>query len=112
MKTNLIVSVLIGFMLMTCKKNDDSDAEIGKGFEIYQTLNAYPYNPYMDYSKLDFDTISLLDTPILRYSDIKQYDTISHKLSLGISHDFLKIGSVGVFGGMFVVTIDKKPIYW
>ena len=65
----------------------------------------------MDYGTVDFDTILLLDTPILRYNDLKKYDTLTHKLTLGISHDSLKIGDASVYGRMFVVTIDQEPIY-
>ncbi|MCX7985344.1 MAG: hypothetical protein N2662_00195 [Bacteroidales bacterium] len=42
---------------------------------------------------------------------MKSYDTISNKLTLNISHDSLKIGDAGIYGRMFVVTVDKEPIY-
>jgi hypothetical protein len=97
---------------MSCEKNNDiNEVEIGKGFEIYLTVAPYSHNLYMDYSTVDFDTILLLDTPVLRYNDLKKYNIITHKLTLGISHDSLNIGDAGVYGRMFVVTIDKNPIY-
>jgi hypothetical protein len=59
---------------------------------------------------IDFGTILLSDTPILRYNDLKKYDTISHKLSLGISdHCFTNVDTIQM--QMFVVTINKEPIY-
>lgn len=112
MKTKLTIAVLIGLLIISCKKNnDDHNVEIGKGFEIYLTVIPYSHNLYMDYSTVDFDTILLSATPILRYNDLNKYDTITHKLTLGISHDSLNIGDAGVYGRMFVVTIDKTPIY-
>ena len=64
----------------------------------------------MDYSKTDFDTILIEDTPILRYNDLIKYDT-NHKLTLAISHDSIKFENLSVYGTMFIVTLDKTPIY-
>ena len=110
--TLLIFSALIILIIISCKKHDDDNKyDIGKGFEFYLTITPYSHNLFKDYSTVDFDTILLSDKPILRYNDLIKYDTITHKLTLGISHDSLKIGDAGVYGRMFVVTIDKKPIY-
>lgn len=111
MKTELIIAILISLLTIACENSDDKSFAIGEGFEIYLTVTPFSHNLYMDYSTVNFDTILLSDTPILRYNDLKKYDTITHKLTLGISHDALKIGDAGVYGKMFVVTIDKKPIY-
>jgi len=75
------------------------------------TLTPYSHNLHFDYSKLDFDTIILADSPILRYNDLILYDTVTHKVTLGVSHDSLKIGDAGVYGRMFVLTVDQNPIY-
>lgn len=112
MKIKLIIATLICMIIISCEKNNDVNKdETGKGFEIYLTVEPYAYNLHQDYSKTDFDTISLSDKPILQYNDLQTYDTTTHKLTLGISHDSLKIGDAGVYGRMFVVTIDKEPIY-
>ena len=111
MKTKLIITILFCLLTIACEKGDNKNYAIGEGFEIYLTITPYSHNLYMDYSTVDFDTISLSDTPILRYNDLKKYDTINHKLVLGISHDSLRIGDAGVYGRMFVVTIDKDPIF-
>ncbi|MCK4661617.1 MAG: hypothetical protein KAT68_02025 [Bacteroidales bacterium] len=112
MKIKLTITVLICLLIMSCEKdNNDNKIEIGNGFEIYLTVTPYSHNLYKDYSIIDFDTILLSDTPILRYNDLEKYDTITHKLTLGISHDSLKIGDAEVYGRMFVVTIDMNPIY-
>ena len=111
MKTKLILTVLISLLIMSCEKDGNKSFAIGEGFEIYFTETYYIHNLEMDYGTVDFDTILLLDTPILRYNDLKKYDTLTHKLTLGISHDSLKIGDASVYGRMFVVTIDQEPIY-
>lgn len=112
MKTKLTIATLICVILMSCEKNnDENNIEIGNGFEIYLTEKPYIDNLKTDYSTIDFDTISLLKVPILRYHDLISYDTTTHKLTLRISHDSLKIGDASVHGRMFVVTVDKEPIY-
>jgi len=111
MKTELIIAILISLLATACENSDDKSFAIGEGFEIYLTVTPYSHNLYMDYNTVDFDTILLSDTPILRYNDLKNYDTITYKLTLGISHDSLRIGDAGVYGRMFVVTIDKIPIF-
>ena len=111
MKTELIIAILISLLTIACENSDDKSFAIGEGFEIYLTVTPFSHNLYMDYSTVDFDTILLSDTPILRYNDLKNYDPITHKLTLGISHDSLRIGDAGVYGRMFVVTIDKIPIF-
>ena len=112
MKTKLTIIILINVFAVSCEKdNIDKKFEIGNGVEFYLTVTPYSHNLYMDYSTVDFDTILLSDNPILRYNDFNKYDSITHKLTLGISHDSLKIGDAGVYGRMFVVTVDKNPIY-
>lgn len=111
MKTILSTTVLISILFFSCIKNNDDKIEIGKGFEIYLTAKPYSHNLKKDYSSVNFDTIVLSNTPILQYKDLQRYDTVNHKLTLSFSHDSLKISDAGVYGRMFVVTIDKKPIY-
>jgi len=112
MKTKLTIITLICLIVISCDKhNDDNKFDIGKGFELYLTVTPYSHNLYKDYSNINFDTILLANKPFLRYNDLIKYDTITNKLTLGISHDSLKIGNAGVYGRMFVVTIDKEPIY-
>ena len=112
MKTKLTIATLICVIFMSCEKNnDDNNTELGNGFEIYLTEKPYADNLETDYSLVDFDTITLSAEPILKYDDLISYDTTNHKLTLGISHDSLKFGDVGVYGRMFVVTVDKEPIY-
>jgi hypothetical protein len=111
MKTQLVISVLIGFLILSCENKSENENTLGEGFEIYLTEIPYSHNLYMDYGTIDFDTIVFSKTPILRYNDLLNYDTITHKITLGISHDSLRIGDAGVYGRMFVVTIDKNPIY-
>lgn len=105
----LSILVLICLLFASCSHN--KDFEIGEGFEIYLSTIPYHYRYQTDYKNIDFDTIDLQGTPVLRYNDLQKYDTLIHKLTLGISHDSLKIGDAGVYGRMFVVTIDKEPIY-
>jgi len=112
MKTKLLLVTALALLLMavvSCTK--DNKYDIGEGFEIYLTVTPYADKMNLDYSTVDFDTILLEETPILRYNNLVSYDTIHHKLTLTFSHDSLKIGDAGVYGRMFVVTIDSEPIY-
>ena len=111
MKTYVLILILTGFLFITCEKNVEKDFSIGEGLEIYLTEIPYSRNLYLDYSTIDFDTLALLKAPVLRYNDILKYNILNHKVTLKISHDSLKIGEAGVYGRMFVVTIDKNPIY-
>ena len=103
------MAVLISFLIISC--DNTNDIKIGNGLEIYLTKTAYSSNLQKDYSSMSLDTVALLPEPILMYKDILSYDTLAHKLTLAISHDSLKIGQASVYGRMFIVTIDKKPIY-
>ncbi len=114
MKTHLTILVLIGFLIISCECNND-DIQPGAGFEIYKVDTTYFHDSNIDNSTLDLDTFALKDTPILRYEDLIKYDTSSHKLTIGISHDSLTIkwssNAYINFGSMFMVTLDKEPIY-
>ncbi len=111
MNTQIVLIVLVSMVIISCKRTESIHYSIGEGFEIYQTETPYIDNLEIDYSKLNFDTIVLMDKPILKYNGLIKYDTISHKLTLGISHDSLKIGDASVYGRMCVVTIDREAIY-
>jgi hypothetical protein len=111
MKAKLTLTVLMCLIIASCEKNKCGKADIGEGFEIYLTVTLYSYRYQIDYNTIDFDTIELPDFPILRYNDLLKYDTLTHKLTLRIPHDSLQIGDAGVYGRMFVVTVDKEPIY-
>jgi hypothetical protein len=111
MKTIWTLAVSSSILILSCEKSDEKNFAIGEGFEIYLSVIPFSHNLYLDYNTVDFDTIQLSDTPILRYNDLKYYDTINHKLALRISHDSLRIGEAGVYGRMFVVTIDRIPIF-
>lgn len=112
MKTKLTFITLTILLIWSCEKhNENNKYAIGEGVELYLTVKPYIHNLYKDYSTLNFDTLLLEDIPFLRYNDVIKYDTLTHKVTLGINHDSLKIGDAGVYGRMFVVTVDKKPVY-
>ena len=115
MKTQLTIIGLIGILIISCEKdNNDNHSNNNDGFEIFRVDTTYLHNIHMDYSTLDLDTLVLEDSPILRYEDIMKYDTTKHKLAIGISHDSIKIVNTtfeGRYGSMFMVTLDKVPIY-
>jgi hypothetical protein len=104
-----IMLALLLMAVVSCTK--DNKYDVGEGFEIYLTVTPYSDNLSIDYSKVDLDTFLLQDTPILRYNDLLRYDTLTHTLTLNVSHDSLDIGNAGVYGRMFMVTIDSEPIY-
>ncbi len=103
--------LLICLLACSCEKDNNSYYNIGEGIEIYRTQTPYYANLDQDYSQVDFDTILLENTPMLRYNHLLTYDTASHTLTLDISHDSLMIGDASLYGRMFVLTIDKEPVY-
>ncbi|PKP12077.1 MAG: hypothetical protein CVU09_00850 [Bacteroidetes bacterium HGW-Bacteroidetes-4] len=103
--------LLICLLACSCEKDNNSDFNLGEGIELYLTQTPYIASLEQDYSQVDFDTILLENTPMLRYNQLVKYDTANHKLTLAISHDSLKIGDAAVYGRMFVLTIDKEPVY-
>ncbi|MBL0745913.1 hypothetical protein [Chryseolinea lacunae] len=110
MKTSILILIVVG-LTMGCTEDSAPQFEIGSGFEIYLTVKPYAQNETIDYSKINFDTLQLESTPMLRYNDLKRYDRLTHKLTLNISHDALALNEAGVRGRMFVVTLDKIPVY-
>ncbi|TLX75977.1 hypothetical protein E9993_07100 [Labilibacter sediminis] len=107
MKTaHTIVTVLI--FLTSCKKEVES--YIHSGLEIYSTKIPY-YSWNFDYNSVNLDTVQLSEVPVLHYSDLIKYDTLTHKLTLAISHDSLQIDNVMELGEVFVLTLNKEPIY-
>ena len=108
-KTTRLILIVLCLLLASCEKK--TDYEIGEGIEIYLTTAPYTFHYQIDYSAVDFDTVELHDTPMLRYNNILKYDTLINKMTLGISHDSLQLGDAGVYGRMFVVTVDKQPVY-
>ncbi|MFA6403390.1 MAG: hypothetical protein WCX31_17470 [Salinivirgaceae bacterium] len=112
MKNKLVIPLLISLAVISCKKEiEEINYPIGDGFEIYSTKTPYSYYDSADYSMIDLDTILISDTPILRYNDLKKYDTTNHILSLRIS-DACFISFDTIPRQMFVVTINKEPIYF
>jgi hypothetical protein len=105
-RSAILVITFIG--LIACEKRC---YDTGEGLEIYLTEFPYTVRPGIDYRQVSFDTLLLQETPILRYNDLQKYDTLNHKLTLRISHDSLRLGDAGVYGRMFVVTLDREPVY-
>jgi len=105
------MTVLISLLITSCNNTNDINVGVGKGLEMYLTQIPYSTNPGSNYISMNLDTVALLAEPMLRYKDILSYDTLSHKFTLAISHDSLNIGATRMSGRMFIVTIDKKPIY-
>ena len=112
MNKQITILGIIMLSLISCSKNEGiTKVDIGHGVEIYLTATPMSCNLQLDYSTVDLDTILLSAVPMLRYNDLLKYDTITHQITLGITHDSLHIGNAGVYGRMFVVTVDKEPIY-
>jgi hypothetical protein len=109
--SNLIMLSLMTFMQLSCSDESNIDFVNSTDFEIFLTKNQISYNSLFDYSKINLDTIDLSDTPFLTMDDIESYDTVNHIINLKKSKDNLDFPSYGVFGQMFVVTVDKVPIY-
>ena len=108
--TKLALTILMFLICLACERCKENYGT-GEGVEIYLAATPFTYRYQIDYAAIDYDTIALLDSPVLRYNDLLKYDTLTHKLTLGISHDSMMIGDAGVYGRMFVVIVDKEPIY-
>ena len=98
-------------LILSCTKNTTISTDIGEGIEIYLTKIPMTNDYTINYSKINLDTLSLLETPLLLYDDIKTYEKSSHMLSLNISSEKLNVPITSVYGRMFVVTLNKVPIY-
>jgi len=109
----LILSVLslIALVLLSCSDKSNLDAIANSEFEIYLAKNLISYNSSIDYDKINLDTIGLNDMPFLTMSNIESYDTVNHIINLKKSKDNLDFPSPGVYGQMFVVVVDKAPVY-
>jgi hypothetical protein len=99
------------FVVCSCSKEKSSKTSIGQGFEIYMPKRDLHASYGVDYSKIKLDTIELQEIPILKYDDIQKYDTATHTITLPFLKNKLLFRSTSVYGNMFVVTLDKKPIY-
>ncbi len=112
MKTNSLFVILICSLFLNCTKNTTLKSwEIGEGIEIYLTKTPKTNDYSIDYINLKLDTIVLEGLPILRYNDIISYKKSSHTMTLNINSDEVDSGIKSVFGRMFIITVDKKPIY-
>ena len=106
---NLFVLVIL---ITGCSKTmQQTDWKIGEGMEFYITESPVSHSYFVDYNKLDLDLIPLEDTTVIRYNDIKKYFKKDHTLELNITNDKILFGQTGINGKMFVVTLDKNPVY-
>jgi len=67
----------------------------------------------LTYQFIDVGKAMITGEPIIVYDDIVYYDTTEHIVTLSYSLDSLKsrIGTVGVYGKPFLVTLDSIKIY-
>lgn len=87
------------------------DFKPGQGVEIYLASHVNSFNPDIDYSKISIDTVQLQAQPFLAYNQIKSYHRANHTFVLTIPVSRLTGYQPRVNGHMFVVTIDKQPVY-
>jgi hypothetical protein len=112
MKKNSVFVILICSLFFNCTKNATSKSwNIGEGVEIYLTKIPKTNDYSIDYINLKLDTIALEGLPIIRYNDIKSYKKSAHTITLNINSDEVNSDIKSVFGRMFIITVDKKPIY-
>jgi hypothetical protein len=108
------IYVYVIFIILSagCSKNvQQTDWKIGEGIEFYLTEIPVSHSYLVDYSKLDLDLIPLEGTPLIRYNDIKNYFKKDHTVELNITNDKISLGQTGINGKMFIVTLDKNPVY-
>lgn len=102
---------LMALVLLSCTDDSNIDSLTTSDFEIYLTESHLSYSSSIDYGDIDLDTIVLKDSPFLSTNDIKSYDTVHHILNLKKSKRELDYPASSVYGHMFVVLIDKNPVY-
>jgi hypothetical protein len=106
----LFFLIFSSILQLGCNKTTNS-AEIGEGMEIYLTKSPKTNDYSIDYNKLKIDTIELDPLPIIKYNEITSYSKASHTMKLSINTDEVKSDIKSVYGRMFILTLDKKPIY-
>jgi hypothetical protein len=109
--TILLVLSLITLIQVSCIDESNVDSIDKDDFEIYITKDLIHYDYRVDYSSFNLDTIPLAETPFLTMEGIKSYDTVNHIINLKESKYILIYPSPSVYGQMFVLTIDKTPVY-
>ena len=107
----LLALSLIIMIQLSCSDESNLDSIDSSDFEIFLTENLINYNGSIDYSKINLDTIDLNDIPFLTMADIESYDTVNHIINLKKNKDDLDFPSPEVYGQMFVVVVDKEPVY-
>jgi hypothetical protein len=114
----VLVIILTGLFSCTEKSENDGanryleiDGLDPDAFAIYLAKNPVPYNNSTDYSSFDINTVELADVPLLTSSAIESYDSVDHIISLKEQNSLLSVPSTSVQGQMFVVTLNKKPVY-
>jgi hypothetical protein len=109
--TSILIFLISSIVLGCTDTSSNLSTEIGEGIEIYLTKSAKANDYNIDYDKLRLDTFTLQDIPVLKYGDIIKYNPSSHTMTLRFSSDNLEVDIRSVYGSMFIVTLDKKPIY-
>jgi hypothetical protein len=114
LKILLVVTVvLIGMLPVSCHKTpatsiSPSGTSQGEGFAIYLTAQDVPV-PQME----SLSHVDLADKPLISVVDIVSYDWNTHKITLSeTGKEKLKNFEVPISGKVFLVCIDKAPVYW
>lgn len=104
----LIFTILF---LTFCSKDDENDFKPGEGIEFYSAQYRFPYSYGINYDSIILDTINLQLNAFIYYNDIIRYDTLNHIIDLSFPYDSISFCNVGVYGQLFVVTLDSDPVY-
>ena len=104
--TSLILPSI--FLLQSSCSNDD--IEIPE-FDIYAAKNLWEYKPLINNNTLNLDTVELSEEPFLTLDKIGRYDTANHIIMLKGSKYDLKYPDMRLSGQLFVVSINKEPVY-
>lgn len=107
MKNYIFLVTLSLLYFASCEKHNETVQ--GEGLEIYFTKDSSHYDNSVDYNSVDLGKISLNEKPAVLYSEIISVNTATGKIMLNITDSALR--SVGSAKQMFVVTLDKTPMY-
>lgn len=83
-------------------------SETGEGFAIYLTKDDVLVSQMEALSHVD-----IADEPIISIDDIVSYDWETHEIELTpTAFDRINVTPKDVFGNVFMVCVDKQPVYW
>jgi hypothetical protein len=105
----ILLAVCLGSLLMISPAVGGCSSELNsEGFAIYLTQRDIPVSQMEPLSR-----VAIADTPLMSVADIVSYDRNTHEIELTpAAYERVMQLQVPTSGKVFVVCVDKEPIYW